>query len=130
MDNPASQHFDPQPIHLSPPWIVFKRAGPPPLTISGATMATPTGKAAAARRLATGNALRASPSTTYRALKDLHHFLGHQPAVQSRIKSQLDFALCRLGTTHCDQSIFLLPGGLVLDRRIRMSGPGRWSPYS
>ena len=42
-------------------------------------MTTPTGKAAAARQLATGYALRAPPSATCRALKDLHHFLGHQP---------------------------------------------------
>ena len=29
MDNPASQHFNPQPIHLSQARIVFKRAEPP-----------------------------------------------------------------------------------------------------
>jgi len=45
-------------------------------------MATPTGTAAAARQLATGYALRAPPSATCRALKDLHHFLGHQLQVR------------------------------------------------
>lgn len=41
-------------------------------------MATPAGKAAAARQLATGYALRAPPSASCRALKELHHFLGHE----------------------------------------------------
>jgi hypothetical protein len=41
-------------------------------------MATPTGKAAAARQAATGFTLRAQPSAPCRALKDLHHFLGHE----------------------------------------------------
>jgi hypothetical protein len=35
--------------------------------------------AAAARHVATGYALRAPPFATCRALKYLHHFLGHQP---------------------------------------------------
>jgi hypothetical protein len=46
-------------------------------TLSGTTMATPDGTAAAARQAATGYALRAPPSAACRALKDLHHFLGH-----------------------------------------------------
>jgi hypothetical protein len=29
VDNPASQITNPQPIHLSHPWVVFKQAGPP-----------------------------------------------------------------------------------------------------
>jgi len=41
-------------------------------------MTTPPGTAAAARQFAAGYALRAPPSANCRALKDLHHFLGHQ----------------------------------------------------
>lgn len=41
-------------------------------------MATPSGTVAAARQAATGYALRASPSAACHALKDLHHFLGHE----------------------------------------------------
>lgn len=33
--------------------------------------------------IAAGYALRAPPSATCRALNDLHHFLGHQPAEQT-----------------------------------------------
>jgi hypothetical protein len=45
-------------------------------------MTTPAGTAAAARQAATGFALRAQPSASCRALKDLHHFLGHEPQQQ------------------------------------------------
>ena len=43
-------------------------------------MTTLAGTAAAARQAATGFALRAQPSAACRALKDLHHFLGHERA--------------------------------------------------
>jgi len=33
VDNPASQITNPQPIHLSHPWVVFKQAEPPLLTV-------------------------------------------------------------------------------------------------
>lgn len=42
-------------------------------------MATPDGTAADARQAATGYALRAPPFSACRVLKDLHHFLGHEP---------------------------------------------------
>ena len=50
-------------------------------TLSGTTMTTPSGTVDAARQAATGYALRAPPSAPCRALKDLHHFLGHEQHV-------------------------------------------------
>jgi hypothetical protein len=47
-------------------------------TLSGLTMATPTGIAAAAAASRFG--LR---PTRLAAMKDLHHFLGHQPSFRS-----------------------------------------------
>jgi hypothetical protein len=52
-------------------------------------MATPTGMTAAARQAATGFALRAQPSASCRALKDLHHFLGHQLSPHKRSSRRL-----------------------------------------
>jgi hypothetical protein len=64
--------------------VVFRTS-----TLSGITMATLTGIAAAARQAATGFALRATPSATCRAPVDLHHFLGHQPALSSARRYRL-----------------------------------------
>ena len=62
-------------------------------------MATPTGKAAAARRGATGFALRAAPSAPRRALKDLHHFPGHQPAVGRNRDGSRDIGLMQINSS-------------------------------